>query len=120
MTWSSSTPQIVPGPQITADYTPTNAEVAPTLKRNFSGSAPSVALIEPGTQFAPHQKSVDFRASKLLRFGRSRVNASVDVFNVLNRSDVNTHNTSYTATAWLVPTQILVPRYAKFSVEIDF
>src|SRR4029453_13893867 len=110
--------QIVPGAQITAEFTPTAAQIQ-GLGRALSGSTPTIALIEPGTQFAPSVKSVDFRASRRMRFGRATVSPGVDIFNILNRGDVNTLSTSYTAT-WLQPTQILVPRYAKFSVEVNF
>ena len=54
-----------------------------------------------------------------MRFGRTSVTGSLDVFNILNKSDINTLSTSYTS-SWLQPTQILVPRYAKFSAQIDF
>jgi Carboxypeptidase regulatory-like domain len=116
---TSSGFQIVPGPQITAEYTPTAAEMRAALGRAASGSIPAVALIEPGTQFSPSQKSIDFRASRRMKFGRTSITGSVDVFNILNKSDISTVSTSYTST-WLQPTQILVPRYAKFSAQIDF
>jgi len=111
--------QIVPGPQVTAEFTPTAAQIQ-GLGRSLSGGVPTVALIEPGTQYSPALKSIDFRASRRWQFGRSSVNPSIDVFNILNRGDINTLNTSYTATGWLTPTQILVPRYLKFSVDINF
>jgi hypothetical protein len=111
--------QVVPGPQITAEFTPTAAQIQ-GLGRALSGSVPTVALIQPGTQFSPSLKSVDFRASRRVRVGRMSINPSIDIFNILNRGDINTLSTSYTATAWLQPTQILVPRYAKFSVDINF
>jgi len=120
--WSIQTSsgfQIVPGPQITAEYTPSAAEIRAALNRNPSGSIASIALIEPATRFSPSLKSVDFRASRRMRFGGTTVTGSVDVFNILNKSDINTLSTSYTST-WLQPTQILVPRYAKFSAQIDF
>jgi hypothetical protein len=111
--------QIIPGPQITAEFTPTAAQIQ-GLGRALSGSTPTIALIEPGTQFAAALKSIDFRASRRIRFGRTSIVPAIDLFNILNRSDINTLSTSYTATAWLQPTQILVPRYAKFSVDINF
>jgi len=55
-----------------------------------------------------------------MKIGRAALIGSVDVFNILNRSDITTLSTSYTSTSWLQPTQILVPRYAKFSAQIDF
>jgi hypothetical protein len=117
---ASSGFQIVPGPQITAEYTPTAAEIRAALGRAPSGSIAPIALIEPGTQFSPAQKSVDFRASRKMKIGHAALMGSVDVFNILNRSDITTLSTSYTSTSWLQPTQILVPRYAKFSAQIDF
>lgn len=116
---TSSGFQVVPGPQLTAEFTPTAAQIQ-GLGRPLSGSTPTVALIQPGTLFSPAIKSIDFRASRRLRFGRTNMTASVDFFNILNRSDINSVNTSYTATSWLQPTQILVPRYAKFSIDINF
>ncbi|HEX7793752.1 MAG TPA: carboxypeptidase regulatory-like domain-containing protein [Vicinamibacterales bacterium] len=110
--------QVVPGQQITAEFTPTAAQIQ-GLGRALSGSTPTVALIAPGTRFAPSERAVDFRASKRIRIGRASVSPSVDIFNILNRSDVISLSTSYTNT-WLQPTQILVPRYAKFSVDINF
>jgi hypothetical protein len=117
---TSSGFQVVPGPQITAEYIPTPAEMRVALGRNLSGGPPTIALIRPGTQFAPSAKSVDFRASRRFRFGKTTLIPSVDLFNVLNRSDVNSLSTSYATSAWLQPTQILVPRYAKFSLQMDF
>jgi carboxypeptidase family protein len=116
---ASSAFQFLPGPMRLANYTPTNAQIQPSLGRNLSGSTPTIALIAPGSEFLPYQKAVDFRASKQMKFGPSRVTGSVDVFNILNRSDVQTLNASFNS-GWLQPTQILVPRYAKFSVQIDF
>jgi hypothetical protein len=110
--------QVVPGPQITAEFTPTAAQIQ-GLGRPLSGSTPTVALIEPGTAFSPSVKSVDFRASRRIRIGHASFSPSIDVFNVLNRGDINALSTSYTS-SWLQPTQILVPRYAKFSVDINF
>jgi hypothetical protein len=110
--------QIVHGPQITAEFTPTAAQVQ-GLGRALSSGTPTVALIKPGTQFGPSEKSVDFRASKRIRVGRMSVSPSLDLFNILNRADVISLSTSYTG-SWLQPTQILVPRYAKFSVDVNF
>ena len=116
---ASSGFQIVPGPQITAEFNPTPAQIE-GLGRPLSGGPPIIALIEPGTMFMPSVKSVDFRVSRRFRMGRATLLPSLDVFNLLNRSDANTVNTSYTASGWLRPTQILVGRYAKFGIDLTF
>jgi hypothetical protein len=71
----------LPGPQILASRSYTNAEIAPSLGRNRAigvNGVAAVQLIEPGTiRRAPHQ--LDLRASKVFRFGRSRLQANVDL-----------------------------------------
>jgi hypothetical protein len=61
---------------------------------------------------------VDMRVSKLLHFGGTKARANLDVYNALNSSAVLTENTTYTD--WLRPTEILIARFFKFSVQFDF
>jgi hypothetical protein len=42
----------------------------------------------------------------------------VDVFNVLNANTVLAENSNYAA--WRAPLGILLPRYARFSAQLDF
>jgi hypothetical protein len=126
----SGTYQSKPGPLILALYTATNAQVAPSLGRNLAGAAPSVDvhLVSPGPYtttnggsghlHAERLHQVDFRFSKMLRFGGTRTRANFDIYNALNSSAVLLQNDTFGD--WQRPTEILVARFFKFSVQFDF
>ena len=64
---------------------------------------------------------LDFRVGKLLRFGNTRANIAVDLYNVLNLDTVVTQNFNYIPNgAWLVPNEVLTARTAKLTVQYDF
>ena len=70
---TAATFQSLPGPQITASRTYTNAEILPSLGRNLASGAAgtaSVPLIAPGTMYDERLYQLDFRASKIFRFGQ--------------------------------------------------
>ena len=55
----------------------------------------------------------------MLRLGRgARTTLSVDLYNALNSDAITDVNQSFAT--YLVPTQILNPRVAKFTVNFDF
>ena len=126
----SGTYQTKPGPLVLAIYTATNAEVAPSLGRNLAGSAPSVDLhlLAPGPYTTTNGGSgqvhgerlqqVDLRMSKLLNFAGTRARLNVDVYNLLNSSAVLVQNDTFSD--WQRPTEILIARFVKFSVQFDF
>jgi Carboxypeptidase regulatory-like domain len=126
----SGTYQTKPGPLVLAIYTATNAEVAPSLGRNLAGGAANVDvhLLAPGPYTTTNGGSgrvhgdrlhqVDFRLSKLLRFGGTRARANVDIYNALNSSAVLDQNDAFGD--WQRPTEILIARFVKFSVQFDF
>jgi hypothetical protein len=126
----SGTYQTKPGPLVLALYTATNAEVAPSLGRSLSGAAPSVDLhlLAPGPYTTTNGGSgqvhgdrlhqVDFRFSKLLQLRGTRARANVDLYNALNSSAVLVQNDAFGD--WQRPTEILIARFVKFSVQFDF
>jgi hypothetical protein len=126
----SGTYQTKPGPLVLAIYTATNAEVAPSLGRPLAGAAPSVDvhLLSPGPYTTTNSGSgqvhgdrlhqVDFRFSKILHFGGTRARANVDIYNALNSSAVLAQNDNFGD--WQRPTEILIARFFKFSVQFDF
>jgi hypothetical protein len=119
---SAATFQSLPGPQITASYVVSNAQIAPSLGRNLSAGANGTAtvdLIPPGSLYGERLYQVDIRGTKILRIRRSRIMASVDLYNLLNGNAVLTENLTY-GPAWQRPTAILQPRLLKFSVQVDF
>jgi len=116
----SGTFQSIPGPQIGAAYVATNALVAPSLGRNLSGNAAnvSVALVEPGTIYGDRLNQLDFRAGKILKFGKTRTAVNLDLFNAFNRNTALTVNNNYAS--WQQPLSILSARLVKISVQFDF
>jgi hypothetical protein len=102
----------------------TNAQITPALGRPLAGNlaAALVNIIEPGTLYGDRISQFDFRLAKLFRFGRTRTNVSVDLFNVSNASPVTTYNQTFAGTGatWLQPTAILAARVAKVSVQLDW
>ena len=64
---------------------------------------------------------IDLRLAKILRFGRTRTNVGVDVYNLFNSSAVLNYNQSYNPVGtWLVPTTVVAGRFAKISATLDF
>jgi hypothetical protein len=114
--------QNVPGAPITATYTATNAEIAPSLGRNLSSGSNGTAalpIIQPGTLYEDRQTQLDLRLSKRISVQRTRILGSVDIFNLLNLAGIDAVNTNY-GPSWLRPTRIQGTRYVKFSAQVDF
>jgi hypothetical protein len=107
---------------INANFTATSAYLAAnsTLGRPLSGGASNItiALLEPNTMYLDRLNQIDLRFGKVLRFGRSRAVASVDVFNMLNDDAVLTVNQTFAT--WMRPQSILNARMLKFSIQYDF
>jgi hypothetical protein len=117
----SSTIQSLPGASLAANLVVPNSAVAPTLGRPLSGGAASVTvnLVPPQTIFGDRINQVDFRIAKVLRFGRSRAQVGVDIFNSLNSSAPQGYIQTY-GTTWLRPTSVIDARFARVSGQIDF
>ena len=119
----SATLQSLPGSQLAANFLVPTAAIAPVLGRNLAGNTAfaSVNLVAPGDVLGDRINQIDFRATKILRFGPTRTQLSVDLYNALNSSAIQTYNQSFIAGgAWLTPTLILPARFAKVTAQIDF
>jgi hypothetical protein len=126
----SATYQTKPGPLVLALYTATNAQVAPSLGRSLAGAATTtdLHLVSPGPFTTTNGGSgelhgerlhqIDLRISKTLSFGGTRARANVDIYNALNSNAVLLQNDTFGA--WQTPSEILVARFFKFSVQFDF
>jgi hypothetical protein len=131
--------QDLPGANYQANRTFTSAEinVQATGKlinqltgqpRNLTtaGSTITLDLLSPLSSFAPRIRQLDLRGSKIFKFGRQRLQANIDLYNVFNQSTATflraayTTPTQATTTPWLQATQILDGRLAKFGVQYDF
>jgi len=119
-TWAS-----IPGDSLQANYTVTNAWIAAgpqPLGRNLTGgSSVTVNLIPPATLWGERRNNIDMRIAKILRFGSTRAQVGVDIFNLLNDDAVTAYNQGFVAGgAWLIPTAIVPARYARIAVQMDF
>ena len=97
------------------------------LNRPFAGvggQTVTVNLVEPGTLHGNRVNQFDLRLAKILRFGSTRTNVGVDLYNVTNSAPVLTYGETFTpgqtVSTWLRPTSVLQPRYVKFSAQFDF
>lgn len=116
----SGTFQSLPGPEVLANYTALNAQVAPSLGRPLSGGAANVTvgLVDPGAMHGERLNQVDLRFGKVLRFGTTKSSINLDLYNALNGSAVITQSDAYAT--WQRPQQILTARFAKISMQFDF
>jgi hypothetical protein len=67
---------------------------------------------------------LDMRFAKILRFGRTRYDIGVDLYNLTNDNSVSTYDETYQYTdngaTWLTPLSIMQPRLARFNVTVSF
>ena len=112
--------QNLPGPEIVATYTATNALIQPSLGRPLAGGANNVpiSLVAQRSMYGERLNQVDVRFSKLVRFGRTRADVGVDIYNALNSSAVLAVNDAFAS--WQRPIEILNSRFAKLVLQLNF
>ena len=119
----SGTMQSIPGSNLAANFSVPTAVAAQSLGRPLAGNATfaTVNLVTPGALQGDRINQLDLRAGKVLRFGRTRVQVSVDLYNALNSSAIQSYNQTFIAGGnWLTPTLILPARFAKLTGQVDF
>jgi hypothetical protein len=116
----SASLQNLPGPEILATYTATNAIVSPSLGRPLSGGANNVTipLVEPRSMYGDRVNQLDLRFGKILRFGQRRANVGVDIYNALNANPILELSDAFAN--WQRPTSILNARFAKLVFQLNF
>ena len=117
----SATLQSLPGPELFANYTATSASIAPSLGRNLAagaGATATVNLVEPGTMYGERLNQLDLRLARVVRFGRARATLNLDLYNALNVNTVLTSSTAYAT--WQRPQSIMLARFAKLGLQLDF
>ena len=55
----------------------------------------SVNLVNPGQLYGPRINSVDFRFTKILRFGNTRTNVGLDLYNLFNANTGTAFNQAF-------------------------
>ena len=100
---------------------PGTATGGATLGRtlNAAGGQKTVNLLPGDTPLLSERlNQLDLRFAKIIRYGRTRTNVSVDIFNSLNADTITAFSTAY-ETLWR-PTSLLQSRFVKFSAQFDF
>ncbi len=112
-----------PGLVLAANYAVPSSLVAQSLGRPVAGNVANVTvnLLAPGDAFGDRVNEFDVRVAKILRFGRTRANVGLDLYNLFNSSAVLNYNQTFIPNgSWLRPTLVLTSRFAKVSATIDF
>ena len=129
-----STPGVAPagnavasnGNSLSANYNVTSAILLPQTGRPLAPGLPfqTVNLLEQGHTFPDTLNSLDLRVGKNLRFGRTRTNVAIDIYNLFNSNTGTAYNQTYdpvtNGATWLAPTQVLNARFARFNVTFNF
>jgi len=67
---------------------------------------------------------VDMRIAKVLRFGKYRTNVGLDIYNLANANTPTAYENVYDPNPannkWMNPTAVLLPRFMRFNVQVDF
>ena len=72
--------------------------------------------------YGPRINTVDLRVTKVLRFGSTRTNVGLDLYNLFNSNTGTAFNQNFgvDGLTWLRPTGVLSPRFLRFNVTFDF
>jgi hypothetical protein len=84
----------------------------------------TVNLLLQGHTFPDRLNTLDLRVGKNLRFGRTKTNVAIDLYNLFNSNTGTVYNMTYdpvtNGSTWLAPTTVLNARFARFNVTFDF
>jgi hypothetical protein len=84
----------------------------------------TVNLLLPGDLYGDRVNVVDVRFAKILRFGRTRANVGLDLYNMFNRNTPSAYDQVFDpgtgGARWMQPTSVLLPRFVRFNVQLDF
>ena len=76
--------------------------------------------------FADNRRTqIDMRFAKVLRFGRTRTDVGVDLWNLLNTNYTTVYEDTYSFTepnggTWNQPTSIYPPRFIRLNFTVNF
>lgn len=88
---------------------------------NLTEASVTIPLTSKGTEFLDRQNQLDIRVGKRLQLQGVRVDAQVDIFNVMNANPVEiVRSFNYATAGYLLPAQVLQARLVKVSVQFEF
>jgi len=117
------------GASLSANYQLPNSVVQQILGQLPAGSlingTTTVNLLLPGELYPDDRlNQVDMRFAKIVRFGSTRADIGVDLYNLFNTNDTTTFDANFayatSGATWLQPTAIVPPRFARFNVTFSF
>jgi hypothetical protein len=114
------------GNSLSANYNVSSAILQQQIGRPLTPGLAfqTVNLLLQGHTFPDRLNSLDFRVGKNLRFGRTRTNVAIDLYNLFNSNTGTVYNQTYdpvtNGATWLSPSTVLNPRFARFNVTFDF
>jgi hypothetical protein len=115
------------GNALAANYQIPNTIVQQALGRLPIGAIPTgtttVNVVRAGEIFPEQVRTVDMRFAKILRFGRTRTDIGIDLYNLFNSNKATAYNQTFLNTAanpWLRPTQIVDARFLRFNATVNF
>jgi hypothetical protein len=83
-----------------------------------------VDLLLPGAVYGDRINVVDMRFAKILRFGKTRTNVGLDLYNLFNANTATMYETVYdpatNGARWMQPTAVLLPRFVRVNMQFDF
>jgi hypothetical protein len=113
---ASLTFQARPGISV-GSYYPFNSAIAGVALTG--GGTLTAAAVDPTVQYYDYVKTVDARIARTFRYGRTRIEPFVEIFNVPNFSTILTVNETV-GPAYFTPGTIVQGRRAQFGGRIDW
>ncbi len=113
------------GGSLSANYNVPSSTIRALTGRDLIGGANSfqtINLLLPGELYQKRVNSFDMRFAKILRFGGTRADIGVDLYNIINANTTTGYNQTFgnDGATWLRPTGIMSPRFVRFNVRLDF
>ncbi len=114
------------GASRTATYRMTAAQFQAATGRALAPglATQDVDLLLPGSVYGDRINAVDMRFAKVVRVGRYKANIGLDVYNLKNSNTPTAYETVYdpatNGARWMQPTAVLLPRFMRFNVQVDF
>jgi hypothetical protein len=92
-----------------------------SLNRGFgSGNVVQfLQIVDPGTMYGDRLNAVDLRFGKILKYGGTRTQLNLDVYNLFNSNTTEIYQRNYGPT-WLNPLSIMSARFFKISAQFEF
>jgi hypothetical protein len=83
-----------------------------------------VNLLLPGALYGDRINVVDMRFAKVLHFGKAKTNVGLDLYNLFNSNTPTTYESVYdpatNGAKWMQATAVLLPRFMRVNVQVDF